>query len=285
MDIFLIVLAILCIAYFIIIVLYAGIGTSFAFIWLFFAALSIFLVYGKWYYRRNREKIPGWVPVSVVTTCIAGVTVMAVLCLQVFLGAAGSPRQGLDYVIVLGAIEKEHTFSDTLKKRLDRAMEYASQNPDTVLVLSGGRTKEQKVSEAELMYRYLVYNGVNPKQLLIEDSSISTVENIAYSKIVIEEHRKEKSEKRRKEKERRENFLKTLPYQKPKENVLVVEDKPLEIGVLTSNFHVYRARLTAKKWGFDNVYGISAQSDPVLFIHLCVRECASIVKDRLMGNM
>ena len=27
------------------------------------------------------------------------------------------------------------------------------------------------------------------------------------------------------------------------------------------------------------------RQDPVLFIHLCVRECASIVKDRLMGNM
>ena len=43
--------------------------------------------------------------------------------------------------------------------------------------------------------------------------------------------------------------------------------------------------MIAKKWGFENVYGISAQSDPVLFIHLCVRECASIVKDRRMGNM
>ena len=65
----------------------------------------------------------------------------------------------------------------------------------------------------------------------------------------------------------------------------IAPDKPLEIGVLTSNFHIYRARLTAEKWGFDNVYGISAESDPVLFIHLCVRECASILKDRLMGNM
>ena len=45
------------------------------------------------------------------------------------------------------------------------------------------------------------------------------------------------------------------------------------------------ACMIAKKWGFENVYGISAQSDPVLFIHLCVRECASIVKDRIMGNM
>ena len=35
-------LAALCAIYFAVIVLYAGIGTSFAFIWLFFAALLLF---------------------------------------------------------------------------------------------------------------------------------------------------------------------------------------------------------------------------------------------------
>ena len=101
----------------------------------------------------------------------------------------------------------------------------------------------------------------------------STVENIAYSRLVIEGHRERlRLEREQQEKKRRE------PY-------LMVDDKPVEIGVLTSNFHVFRARMIARKWGFEHVYGISAQSDPVLFIHLCVRECASIIKDRLMGNM
>ena len=40
-DGILIALAALCAAYFIVIVLYAGIGTSFAFIWLFFTALCL----------------------------------------------------------------------------------------------------------------------------------------------------------------------------------------------------------------------------------------------------
>ena len=226
-DGILIGLGVLCIAYFIVIVVYAGIGTSFAFIWLFFAALLFFLVYGRGYYSRNMDRIPRWVPVSVVTTCVAGVVALAVLCVLVFLGAASSDKKNLDYVIVLGARVKEHTVSNSLKKRLDKAIEYAQENPDTILVLSGGRGPGEDVSEAEVMRQYLEYNGVRPEQLLIEDRSVSTVENIAYSK----------------------------------------------------------ARLTAEKWGFDNVYGISADSDPVLFIHLCVRECASIVKDRLMGNM
>ena len=38
-DMILLGLAIICTAYFMVIVFYAGMGTSFAFIWLFFAAL------------------------------------------------------------------------------------------------------------------------------------------------------------------------------------------------------------------------------------------------------
>lgn len=273
-DGILIGLAVLCVAYFVVIVVYAGIGTSFAFIWLFFAALLLFLVYGKWYYARNIERIPRWVPVSVVTTCVAGVAVLGVLCVLVFLGAATSDKENLDYVIVLGARVKEHTVSNSLKMRLDKAMEYAQENPDTVLVLSGGCGPGESASEAEVMWEYLVYNGVRPEQLLIEDQSVSTVENIAYSKVLIEQHRM----KDKKELVPLQRKMTSVPY-------AIAPDKPLEIGVLTSNFHIYRARLTAEKWGFDNVYGISSASDPVLFVHLCVRECASIVKDRLMGNM
>ena len=273
-DGILIGLGVLCVAYFIVIVVYAGIGTSFAFIWLFFAALLLFLVYGRWYYSRNMDRIPRWVPVSVVTTCVAGVVALAVLCVLVFLGAASSDKKNLDYVIVLGARVKEHTVSNSLKKRLDKAIEYAQENPDTILVLSGGRGPGEDVSEAEVMRQYLEYNGVRPEQLLIEDRSVSTVENIAYSKVVIEEHRN----RDKKELVPLTRRTTSVPY-------AIAPDKPLEIGVLTSNFHIYRARLTAEKWGIENVYGISADSDPVLFIHLCVRECASIVKDRLMGNM
>lgn len=277
-DGILLTLAVMCAAYFAVIVIYGGIGTSFAFIWLFFAALLVFLAYGKWYYSRHMFSIPRWVPVSIVTTCVMGVTVMAVLFTLVFLGAASGEEPGLDYVIVLGARVKEHTVSNSLKKRLDKAIDYVQKNPETYLVLSGGKGKDEPISEAQAMYKYLVYNGVRPEQLLLEDRSVSTVENIAYSKIVIEGHR----ERLRLEREQRE---KKHGEAAGKETYLMVDDKPVEIGVLTSSFHVFRARMTARKWGFEHVYGISAQSDPVLFIHLCVRECASIIKDRLMGNM
>lgn len=273
-DIILTALALLSAAYFIVIVLYSGIGTSFVFIWLFFSALCLFLVYGKWYYARNKERIPRWVPVSVVTTCIAGMAVFGVVCVLVFTGVAGPDPRGLDYVIVLGPRVTEKADSSSMKRRLDKAMEYVESNPDTILVLSGGKGKGGTVSEAMEMFLYLTYNGVPPEQLLLEEYSASTVENIAYSKIIIDRDRRIKK-------------LREGPPELPAGPgaPALAPDKPVEVGILTSNYHVYRAELTAAKWGLENVSGIAADSDPVLFVHMCVRECASILKDRLMGNM
>lgn len=274
MELLLIALAVLSAAYFVVIIIYSGIGTSFSFIWLFFAALCLFLAYGRWYYERNMERIPKWVPVSVVTTCIAGLSVFAIVCILVFSGAASAEAEGMDYVIVLGARVKENAVSKSLKMRLDKAIEYSQKNPDTIFVLSGGRGKDEPMSEAEAMFRYMTYNGVEPERLILEERSTSTVENIAFSKAAIEADRSV-----------RKVHMPKPPKSLEADGVEVVPDKPLEVGVLTSNFHVFRARLIAKHWGIENVSGIAAGSDKVLFIHMCVRECASILKDRLMGNM
>lgn len=64
-----------------------------------------------------------------------------------------------------------------------------------ILCSPGGKGPGEADSEAQVMYDYLVYNGVSPRQLLMESDSTSTVENIAYSKIVIEQDRmKDKKE-------------------------------------------------------------------------------------------
>ena len=63
--------------------------------------------------QEKYGRIPRWVPVSIVTTCIAGVVIMAVFCILVFMGAAANEERDLDYVIVLGARVKR-TYSKQL---------------------------------------------------------------------------------------------------------------------------------------------------------------------------
>lgn len=67
----------------------------------------------------------------------------------VFMGAASSDEQNLDYVIVLGAKVKEEGISKSLKARLDKAIEYSQDNPGTVLILSGSQGPDEPVSESK----------------------------------------------------------------------------------------------------------------------------------------
>lgn len=268
------ILAAACVIYYVIIVIYSGFTTSFSFIWLVFAAACLLFALGWEYYGKHKDKVPLWMPVSGVTFGCACLFIFAVVEMMVFTGAARRDPAGLDYLIVLGARVKEDGISSSLKMRLDKAIAYSEENPGTVLVLSGGQGAGEPVSEAEAMRDYLVFNGVDEKQLILETNSASTVENIAYSRIAIEEDQAARKKRQKNSK----MVLKPGTYE-------IVEEKPIKIGVVTSNYHVFRAEQIAGKWGIPDIYGIASESDPILFPHFCVRECVAILKDKLVGNM
>ncbi|MDO4296172.1 MAG: YdcF family protein [bacterium] len=252
-------IAVLCMAYYIVILLYSGIGTSWSFVWLFGAVLFLLLAVGSEYYAKNSRRIPLWVPVSVLTTLLAGVVIFAVTEVLIFSQAVGKKADGMDYVIVLGTQVKGESISDSLKKRLDEVLLYAEKNPDTIFVLSGGKGKGEYLPEAEAMYTYLKYNGVEETSMIKEEFSTNTKQNLEYSKRLIEQREAGLHQQRR--------------GQAPK------------IAVLSSDFHVFRAKQLAKKMGLTDIYGISAPTNKLLFVHFCVREALAVWKDKLLGNM
>lgn len=267
-------LAAACVIYYVVIVIYSGFTTSFSFVWLLFAGACLLFALGWEYYMKHKDKVPLWLSVPVVTVCCAGILIFAVVEIMIFTGAAGRDTSGLDYVIVLGARVREEGISKSLKNRLDKAIDYLEDNPGVTLVLSGGQGKDEPCSEAVAMRDYLLFNGVDEKQLILETRSTSTVENIAYSRIAIEEDQARRKAAR----------SKSSVVMEPG-TYMEVPDRPIRIGVLTSDFHVFRAEKIAEKWGISDIYGISSESDPILFVHFCVRECAAILKDKLVGNM
>ena len=227
-------------------------------------------------------------------------------------------KKKLDYVIVLGARVYPDKMSVSLKNRLDKAYEYHVENPETKFVLSGGQGDNEYLPEAVAMYNYLHLKGMPEENMILEMFSTSTTENIAFSMIAIDEDIKKterdviediKDSAQMKLRERIEFGI--YPVERGVEFIedsilgdneglslkeaaeaaeevrrtQVAADKGPSVGVLTNDFHVMRAVLIAKKRGFENVSGISAPSDPILLPHFFVRECAAIIKDRIMGNM
>ena len=129
----------------------------------------------------------------------------------------------------------------------------------------------------------------------MELQSTSTVENIAYSRLVIENDvaRREEEEIQRRRQERLEQMIPVGPEGRPRRfggiapGDLAIEapEKPVQIGVLTSNFHLFRAVQIGKKWGIPDIQGIAAPSELWMLPHFFVSECAAILKDKLIGNM
>lgn len=286
--------AVLCLVYYGVIVLYAGFGTSFAALWLLFGGFFGATALGIHFYQKYPERVPLWIPVSSVTLCASGLMIILVTQILIFGRIPASAEPSLDYVIVLGAkVKPDGNLSTTLKLRLDKALEYVKENPETTLVLSGAQGDAEPCTEAEAMEAYLLENGADEAHLLKEEQAFSTVENLAYSKILIEKQEKLLAEN--------QAGVFGAPgagmpgaagepaagMQNPVKpgNPAPAANRQIRVGIITSNFHLCRARLIAKKQDYDALYGIASEADRVLLVHFSLRDGIALLKDRLMGNL
>ena len=57
------------------------------------------------------------------------------------------------------------------------------------------------------------------------------------------------------------------------------------IGIVTSDFHMFRAYAIAKKEGYHNITGIPASSESFLMINNLAREFLAVCKDYIIGNI
>ncbi|MBS6196714.1 MAG: YdcF family protein [Clostridiales bacterium] len=246
----LIVIGILCIAYYLGSVAYAGFGVSMIWIWLAGGVACILLGGTMAYCRKHGidEQIPFSVK-CILQTGIACVLVLflvteGLICSGMF--QKGSPN--LDYIIVLGCQVKGKTPSKALKMRLETAREYLEDNPGTKAVLSGGRGDGEEISEAQCMYQYLTDAGIDESRLIQEDQSTTTVENLDFSKTFLEEGKD-------------------------------------TVGIVTNNFHVYRSLQIAKKAGYMRSSGIAAPAGNILLPHYMVREFFALTKEIVQKNI
>lgn len=92
------------------------------------------------------------------------------------------------YVIVLGAKVKRGAIpSKALAFRLDAALSYTKQYPNVNIVVSGGQGFDEDATEASVMKQYLIDRGFPESQIIVEDKSTSTYENLLNTKNIIGE--------------------------------------------------------------------------------------------------
>lgn len=104
------------------------------------------------------------------------------------------PRYDQDFIVVLGAglIDGERV-TPLLAKRIDEAIKFyrnqaKGSGKPVKLVMSGGQGGDEKISEAQAMKNYAVTTGIPADDILMEDRSTTTLENMKFSKVLIEEN-------------------------------------------------------------------------------------------------
>ena len=208
-------------------------GTSFWMMWIVIACLFMVAGLAVWF---------GWwkaLPKVVRRVC-AVVLCTGLICFGAVEGwvisgmrAAGEP--GLDYVIVLGAQMHKTRPSLVLRYRLDKAIEYLEANPNTTCIVSGGKGPNEPFPEAQGMANYLEQHGIAKSRIIQESKSETTKQNIEYSSKLI-----------------------------GKRNA--------SIGVITNDFHMFRALQIAHGEGMPNAVGIAAGSPKDLLVNNMLRE-------------
>lgn len=129
------------------------------------------------------HKIAKWIK----TVFIIGLAL--VVCFVGFLiiyGKIDNVTYKEDAVIVLGAALHGETPSLTLKRRLDCAMKYHNQNPDALIIVSGGKGDMEEITEAAAMEKYLLQKNVPQDKIIKEENAASTYENFKYSKDILD---------------------------------------------------------------------------------------------------
>lgn len=226
------VIAILCLIYGVI-VRAVGSGTSFFIVW-----WTMGIMFGAFALVAKKSL---WKRMSLVVRKILSVVIVAaVVCVVIVEGLiiTGFTKHGepnLDYIIVLGAQVHESGPSIVLKYRLDKAVEYLEENPDTKCIVSGGQGANEPFAEAEGMATYLEKKGIAKERILLEKESTTTEQNIKYSKKLIAESN-------------------------------------AKIGLVTNNFHLYRALQIARGEDLGDISGIAAGSTKLFLPNNMLRE-------------
>ena len=158
-----------------------------------------------------------------------------------------------DYIIILGCgIRKDGTLTPLLRGRVDSALtfekkQFKSTGKHAVFVPSGGQGPDEVISESEAMTRYLTDKNIPSEQILNEDKSTSTYENLLFSKKVIESQC---------------------------ENI-----KKKKIAFSTTNYHVLRGYILSAKIGY-HAKGISSPTKTYFFPNAYIREFIGLLVDQ-----
>lgn len=174
---------------------------------------------------------------------------LVVLQRQINTAATVPPMKAM---VILGAGVVEGRPTAALANRLDSAVSIIHSQPNAVVITSGGIGFAKRVSEADIMAKYLHDQHHIPLQRIqTEGKSTSTEENLAFSKAILAA------------------------------NHIQLDDP---VAIVTNDFHTIRAKAIAKRQGYKNVSMVASQTPLSIRFNAWFREYFAFISGWLLGE-
>lgn len=214
--------------------------------------IGILMFYNIVYLLRNKYPLATRVAKRIFTFILCvGLIVVGITEAVVIHASFGDPKESCDYVVVLGAKVRPDGPSVSLMDRIRAAADYLDAHPEVIAVVSGGKGSDEPMTEAQCMYDELLALGIDESRIWMEDKATSTWENLQFSLDLIEEK---------------------------------TGTRPTKIGILSSEYHLFRASLFADACGVESVGIPAATSRLSQKINHFMREVAGIWHYLILGG-
>ncbi len=164
--------------------------------------------------------------------------------------ALSQPEERADVVILLGAKVNDNGPSVDYKARLDAAVSYLKNNPDSTVIACGGKGEDEPISEALCAENYLRKRGIE-NRIIREEKSRNTYQNIRNAAIGLG------------------GPSSVAPYYVGNFKVVII----------SADYHLLRAYWLAKKAGFEDISLMSSRGLVSLMPHYYMREFFAFWKD------
>jgi len=214
--------------------------------------MGVLMFYNICYLTQNKHPRLTRVVKRVFTflLCIGLIVVGITECLIIH-ASLGDPNESCEYMLVLGAKVRNDGPSVSLMDRIRAAAAYMEAHPEVIAIVSGGQGPDEPMTEARCMYEELVKLGIDPDRIWLEEKATSTWENLRFTLALIEEK---------------------------------TGQQPEKIGLLSSEYHLFRTKLFARECGVEAV-GIPARTSRISqMVNHFLREVAGVWHYILLGG-
>lgn len=153
--------------------------------------------------------------------------------ISAFLNFLNFSKHKLNYIVVLGAGLNGENVTPLLASRIDKGISIYFKNKGSKIIMSGGQGEDEVISEALAMKNYALAKGIPDNDIIMENKSTNTEENIRFSYKLMENKKR--------------------------------------FAIVTNYYHLFRALLFARKEGIKCI-GYGAKTKFYFSINAFIRE-------------